>query len=69
MYVTGEVVLQPETTLGDMKRIVQAKFKLPAGFKLRRRRNLIKKTHEHFLAVEHFRSDADYALVESVSPV
>ena len=61
----GEVLIGPETSVGELRRVVQARYSLQPGFRLRRRNVPIHPGQDHYPADEFF-SDAteDHIIVE-----
>ena len=60
----GEVALGPNVTLGDVRRMIQAQFRLTQGFSLRKKKIPIRQSQDHHKAHDFLKAIDDYLIVD-----
>ena len=60
----GEVALGPNITLGDVRRMIQAQFRLTQGFSLRKKKIPIRQSQDHHKAHDFLKAVDDYLIVD-----
>lgn len=59
----GEVLIGPDTTIGELRRVVQARYNLPATYKMKKRNVPIHTGQDHHPAYDFFTSEAEDHIV------
>ena len=60
----GEVALGPNITLGDLRRMIQAQFRLTSGFSLKKKKIPIRPSQDHHRAHDFIKGVDDYLVVD-----
>ena len=60
----GDVALGPNITLGDVRRMIQAQFRLTSGFSLRKKKIPIRPSQDHHKAHDFLKAVDDYLVVD-----
>ena len=60
----GDVSLGPNITLGDVRRMIQAQFRLTPGFSLRKKKIPIRPSQDHHKAHDFLKAVDDYLIVD-----